>query len=273
MNTTRRLNLRRLLNPRSVALVGGRTLAPSIEMLRRAGYDGKIRVVNPSHAEIGGIACTPTIDDLPESPDAAFLNVNRHLTIEAVAALSRREAGGAVCFAAGFGEMGETGKSLQGQLVAAAGDLAIVGPNSNGLLNRLDRLALVPDPGRDLVAVVAALVDGLDLVAVAGHERAGVRTADRQRLAARARQRGTVLIALGSWPGADLELTCTRPVWEGLVGGGAGRLRARRAGVRVRGRGIAPGGRETRVLLPGPVGAPESATVDAIPVQERVAAV
>ncbi len=144
MNTTRRLNLRRLLNPRSVALVGGRTLAPSIEMLRRAGYDGKIRVVNPSHAEIGGIACTPTIDDLPESPDAAFLNVNRHLTIEAVAALSRREAGGAVCFAAGFGEMGETGKSLQGQLVAAAGDLAIVGPNSNGLLNRLDRLALWP---------------------------------------------------------------------------------------------------------------------------------
>ncbi|MGD9985664.1 MAG: hypothetical protein AB7S91_02595 [Pseudonocardia sp.] len=138
---------------------------------------------------------------------------------------------------------------------------------------RLDRLALVPEPGRDLVAVVAALVDGLDLVAVAGHERAGVRAADRQRLAARARQRGTVLIALGSWAGADLELACTRPSWEGLVGGGAGRLRARRAGVRVRGRGIAPGGREVPLLLPGPVGAPETVSVDAAPVQERVAAV
>ncbi|GAY10103.1 hypothetical protein [Pseudonocardia sp. N23] len=143
---------------------------------------------------------------------------------------------------------------------------------------RLDRLALVPDPGRDLVAVVAALVDGLDVVALAGHERAGVRAADRQRLAARARQRGTVLIALGVWPGADLELTCTRQRWDGLVGGGAGRLRARRAGVRVRGRGIAPGGREARLLLPGPVGAPEAIAVPgpdlaAAPVPARVAAV
>jgi acyl-CoA synthetase (NDP forming) len=144
MNEKRRLNLRRLLKPRSVALVGGRTLAPSVEMLRRAGFEGRIDIVNPSHAEIAGIACVPTIDDLPEAPDAAFLNVNRHLTIEAVAALARRGAGGAVCFAAGFGEMGENGKSLQGRLVAAAGDLAIVGPNSNGLLNRLDRLALWP---------------------------------------------------------------------------------------------------------------------------------
>ncbi|MER8785612.1 acetate--CoA ligase family protein [Mesorhizobium sp. M1006] len=144
MNEERRLNLRRLLKPRSVALIGGRALAPSVEMLRRAGFEGRIDIVNPSHAEIAGIACVPTIDDLPEAPDAAFLNVNRHLTIEAVAALARRDTGGAVCFAAGFGEMGESGKSLQGRLVAAAGDLAIVGPNSNGLLNRLDRLALWP---------------------------------------------------------------------------------------------------------------------------------
>lgn len=144
MNEKRRLNLRRLLKPRSVALIGGRALAPSVEMLRRAGFEGRIDIVNPSHAEIAGIACVPTIDDLPEAPDAAFLNVNRHLTIEAVAALARRDTGGAVCFAAGFGEMGESGKSLQGRLVAAAGDLAIVGPNSNGLLNRLDRLALWP---------------------------------------------------------------------------------------------------------------------------------
>ena len=68
MNEKRRLNLRRLLKPRSVALVGGRTLAPSVEMLRRAGFEGRIDIVNPSHAEIAGIACVPTIDDLPEAP-------------------------------------------------------------------------------------------------------------------------------------------------------------------------------------------------------------
>jgi hypothetical protein len=121
---------------------------------------------------------------------------------------------------------------------------------------RLDRLALVPSPGRDLLAVVTALLDGLDLVAVAGYERAGMRAADRQRLAARARQQGAVLLALGAWPGADLELSCSRPQWQGLVGGGAGRLRARRVRVRLQGRGMAPAGRSAGMLLPAAGGAP-----------------
>lgn len=113
----------------------------------------------------------------------------------------------------------------------------------------LERTALVPRPEADLVAVCAALLDGLDVVAVAGAQRAGVRAADRQRLAARARQRGAVLVPLGPWPGADMELTCTDLRWEGL-GPGAGRLRARRAGVRLRGRGVPPAGRVAELLLP-----------------------
>nr|WP_239028804.1 hypothetical protein [Pseudonocardia acidicola] len=121
---------------------------------------------------------------------------------------------------------------------------------------RLERLALVPRPGRDLVAVTAALLDGLDLVAVAGVERAGVSAADRQRLMARARQRGAVLLALGPWSGADVELGCTRTQWQGLVGGGGGRLCSRRVRVRLRGRGIAPAGRSTGMLLPAPGGGP-----------------
>ncbi|OSY41088.1 hypothetical protein C8E95_2891 [Pseudonocardia autotrophica] len=118
---------------------------------------------------------------------------------------------------------------------------------------RLDRLALVPDPGADVVPVTAALLDGLDLVVVAGPERAGLRAADRQRLMARARQRGSVLLALGSWPGADLRLHCERAHWEG-AGRGAGRLRSRRVEVRAHGRGIGLAGRGAEVLLPGPGG-------------------
>jgi hypothetical protein len=144
----------------------------------------------------------------------------------------------------------------------------------------LERLALVPYPGGDLVAVAAALLDGLDLVAVAVPER-GMRAADRQRLAARARQRGAVLLPLGPWPGADAELGCAQVRWQGADGsaldggvhGGAGRLCARRVHVRLRGRGVAPGGRDTRLLLPGPGGtaavdtvAPDSGAVDTLAV-------
>jgi hypothetical protein len=134
---------------------------------------------------------------------------------------------------------------------------------------RLDRLALVPHPGADLLAVVFALLDGLDLVVVAGPAMAGVRAADRQRLAARARQRGAVLLPLGSWPGADVELSCADVQWLGPgagLDGGSGRLRARRLEVRARGRGIAPRGRRARVMLPAPggtIGWPEPERIEA----------
>lgn len=120
---------------------------------------------------------------------------------------------------------------------------------------RLERLALVPQvPARDLITVTAALVDGLDVVAVAWPGSAAPRPADRQRLAARARQRGAVLVPLGPWPGADVQLSCPRAWWRGPgwgSRGGAGRLRTREVQVLVHGRGIAPAGRSGRLLLPG----------------------
>jgi hypothetical protein len=138
-------------------------------------------------------------------------------------------------------------------------DLGLVAAAEAGVA--LDRLALVPYPGADRVAVTAALLDGLDLVAVACPEGRGdaLRAADRQRLAARARQRGAVLVPLGSWPGADVELGCAHAEWQGVGGGadgGAGRLSARRVQVRLRGRGVAPAGRTARLLLPGGTGRP-----------------
>ena len=116
----------------------------------------------------------------------------------------------------------------------------------------LERLALVPDPGPDLVAVTAALLDGLDLVVVAGGQR--LPAGARQRLAARARRNGSVLLPFGSWPGADLRLGVQESRWQGLGGAGAGRLRCRQVRVRGTGRGSAHQTRSTTVLLPGPDG-------------------
>jgi hypothetical protein len=116
-------------------------------------------------------------------------------------------------------------------------------------------VALVPYPGADLVAVAAALLDGLDLVVLSGRVLHG---SDRARLAARARQRGAVLLPLGPWPGADVELACEQGQWWGVGAGEGdiGRLRTRRVSVRLRGRGVAPAGRSARLLLPGAAGLP-----------------
>lgn len=111
----------------------------------------------------------------------------------------------------------------------------------------LDRLVLVPYPGPEWTAVVAALLDGVDIVvAVPPGSVTGSMTG---RLAARARQRGSVLVGVGSWPGADVVLDSTRSRWEGLDQGG-GRLFRREMTVVVRGRGAASQPREARLWMP-----------------------
>jgi hypothetical protein len=58
-----------------------------------------------------------------------------------------------------------------------------------------------------------------------------------------------VLIPVGSWPGADLELDGSGR-WSGL-GNGHGLLRSRELTVRSRGRGAAARGNQVRLTLPG----------------------
>jgi acetyl-CoA synthetase len=96
---------------------------------------------------------------LPHAPDAAFIGVSSEKTVQVVQALADRGAGGAVCFASGFAEVGDEGAERQRMLVEAMGDMAIVGPNCYGLLNYLDGVALWPDEhsGRRLDKGVAII--------------------------------------------------------------------------------------------------------------------
>lgn len=112
----------------------------------------------------------------------------------------------------------------------------------------LDRLALVPNPGPEWPTVVAALIDGVDVVVTAVPTTVSASVANR--LAARARQRGSVLVPYGRWDGADVTLQVVRGVWEGL-GAGRGRLRRREVTVSARGRGAAARPKEIKVWLPG----------------------
>lgn len=142
---TRLQNLRRLLAPKTIAVVGGSVAAEVIRQCRAIGFEGEIWPVNAKRSHIEGLACYPDIGFLPHAPDATFIAVPRDPTIEIVAALARRGAAGAVCYASGFAEVGADGLTLQNKLVECAGDMALVGPNCYGLLNYLDGSALWPD--------------------------------------------------------------------------------------------------------------------------------
>ncbi|WP_306150415.1 MULTISPECIES: acetate--CoA ligase family protein [unclassified Roseibium] len=142
-------SLNRLLNPRSIAVVGGGTWCESVlKQCRAFGYTGQLTAVHPKRSEVAGFPAIPSLDQLNEAPDAIFVGVNRHATIEVIREAAKLGAGGAVCFASGFREAAaelEDGANLQQELVAAAGDMPILGPNCYGFINALETASLWPD--------------------------------------------------------------------------------------------------------------------------------
>lgn len=136
-------NLDRLLRPRSIAVLGAGWALNVIEQCRKMGFAGEIWPVHPTKAEIGGLRAYASLADLPQAPDATFIGVNRFATIEVVAELAAMGAGGAICFASGWTEAGEP--ELQARLIAAAGDMPILGPNCYGVINYVDGALLWPD--------------------------------------------------------------------------------------------------------------------------------
>lgn len=142
-------DLSRLLNPRSIAVIGGGKWCESIiGAAERIGYDGEIFPVHPAGKVIAGRQSLRSLEEHEGPIDAAFIGVNRHATIETVKTLADLGAGGATCFASGFSEAAAEdagGTDLQAQLLAAAGDLPILGPNCYGFINALDGAAIWPD--------------------------------------------------------------------------------------------------------------------------------
>lgn len=137
-------NLKRLLAPRHLAFIGGRSMARALKRCTEGGYQGQMWLVNPQHDSLEGVPCVRSVADLPCGPDAVFIATNRELTLACVAELAAKGAGGAICYASGFAETGAEGQALQQQLLDAAGDMALLGPNCYGLLDYLHSSALWP---------------------------------------------------------------------------------------------------------------------------------
>ena len=146
--STREARLARLLRPRSIAACGGKEAAQVIQQCLKMGYRGKIFPIHPRKKSVCGIPCFASVKDLPVPPDVAFLGVNHKLSIELTRELQAMQAGGVVCYAAGFSETQrevKDGYNLQQQLLEAADDMPLFGPNCYGFVNCLDSIAVWPD--------------------------------------------------------------------------------------------------------------------------------
>ncbi|MEO9461003.1 MAG: CoA-binding protein, partial [Marinomonas sp.] len=164
-------DLSRLFCPTSVAVIGGGVWCREvIVQLRKLGFAGDIWPVHPTAQHIAGEAVFARLEDLPRAPDAAFVGINRHACIEAVAVLAQMRAGGAICFASGFAEAAVedvAGTDLQSRLVKAAGNMPILGPNCYGMINAMDGVAIWPDQhGCDVVSGGVAILTQSSNIAI-----------------------------------------------------------------------------------------------------------
>jgi acyl-CoA synthetase (NDP forming) len=138
----------RLLRPRSVAIVGvsedpgsigGRALADLDRFGVKDAYP-----VSRTNKSVRGRLCLPSIDDLPNGVGVAVIALPRQGVVDAIEACARKGIHGAVVFAAGFAETGEAGKADQTRIVdiACHANVAILGPNTLGMINYVDGVAL-----------------------------------------------------------------------------------------------------------------------------------
>ena len=137
------MTLSRLLNPTSIAFIGGNECAIAIKRTQELGFTGKIWAVHPKREELSGVATVKSVEEIDGPVDAAFIAVKREPTIEIVRALRNKNCGGAVIYAAGFAEVGAT--ELQEEMLRAADGMPLLGPNCYGFVNSLSRTALWPD--------------------------------------------------------------------------------------------------------------------------------
>lgn len=156
LDQTRRNNLGRLFKPASIAVVGASqdpAKAGSQALSTLAGFPGTLVAVHPRETEIQGFPCYPSLSDLPDPVDLAVLAIPAKSCVQAAAEAAARGVGGVFIVSGGFGETGEEGARLEGQLaeICRTTGLRLLGPNTSGFVN--------PSAG-----CVASFVPGVDTI-------------------------------------------------------------------------------------------------------------
>lgn len=136
-------DLSQLFVPQSIAVVGasedtsrlgGGTI---MSFLKRHGYKGRILPINPKRNEIGGFDCYGSLAAAPGPIDLAVFAIPAQILKQTLADIPSGHVKVALVLSSGFSEMGEEGGLLEDEIVeiAVARDIALVGPNSVGVVN------------------------------------------------------------------------------------------------------------------------------------------
>jgi len=141
----RHAELDRVLNPKSIAVVGASPKTGSFGdrvLGNLAGFDGDIYLVNSKYERIGVRRCFPSVASLPVIPDCVAVTVPRESVEDVVREAAHAGAGGVILFASGYAET-QLPERIEQQRrlgdIARESGLKILGPNCLGMANYLRR--------------------------------------------------------------------------------------------------------------------------------------
>jgi acetyl-CoA synthetase (ADP-forming) len=136
-------NLRRLFDPRSVAVVGasknpGKLGYHVMKSLTEGGFEGGLFPVNPNESELFGLEAYPSLLDVPQDVDLAVVVLPAQLVPHTIEQCAAKGVRGIVLISAGFKEIeDEQGTELQAEIARLANEagIPIIGPNTFGMAN------------------------------------------------------------------------------------------------------------------------------------------
>jgi acetyltransferase len=138
--------MRTILNPKTIALIGATERENSFARVVLENLllskDRTVFPVNPCRKSILGLTCYPTMEDVPEHVDLAFIVTRADRVPGFVEACGKVGVGGIIIASSGFRETGPQGKSLEDRLIEVREKygVRIIGPNSMGIIRPNENL-------------------------------------------------------------------------------------------------------------------------------------
>ena len=141
-------DLNPLVRPRSIAVVGatppgGPKLGSwAVGNLLKHDVPAELFLVNPRYDTLADRPCYADLESLPEPPDLVLVLVPAAAAIDVLRQAEAVGSRAAILFSGGFGEGDRAGSPLDLELqdFLAETPMAVCGPNTNGVVNCIDRI-------------------------------------------------------------------------------------------------------------------------------------
>ncbi|MGD0978727.1 MAG: acetate--CoA ligase alpha subunit [Candidatus Bathyarchaeia archaeon] len=153
------LNLDKIFNPKSVAVIGASDEEGSVgyalmKNFTESGFGGHVFPVNLKKTEVLGLKAYASIEQVPEPVDLAVIATPARTVPDVLEQCGRAGINGIIVISAGFKEIGPEGRALEERIteIKKKYNMRIVGPNCLGVIRPIMHLnatfiSKMPKPG------------------------------------------------------------------------------------------------------------------------------